>query len=225
MISGVIFDMDGLMTDTERLFIDLWCQIRREQGQPEYREVMIHCIGLDHEKTHAYLAETVGPDFNYTPVFQQISVRSRAYCETHGVPVKPGLYELLDYLDGHGIPYAVATSTKSENARFRLQNIGVLSRLRGLVTGDMVTAGKPQPEIFQKAAQLLELSPEKCLVLEDSPHGILAAHRAGCRPMMIPDLKQPDVETQGLLYAQGKSLLDVIPLLERENSNAPAPLA
>ena len=153
MISGVIFDMDGLMTDTERLFIDLWCQIRREQGQPEYREVMIHCIGLDHEKTHAYLAETVGPDFNYTPVFQQISVRSRAYCETHGVPVKPGLYELLDYLDGHGIPYAVATSTKSDNARFRLQNIGVLSRLQGLVTGDMVTAGKPQPEIFLKAAQ------------------------------------------------------------------------
>lgn len=225
MISGVIFDMDGLMTDTERLFIDLWCQIRREQGQPEYREVMEHCIGLDHEKTHAYLEEAVGPDFDYMPVFQQIAQRSRAYCMAHGVPVKPGLYDLLDYLDSHKIPYAVATSTKSDNARFRLKNIGVLSRLQGLVTGDMVTAGKPQPEIFLKAAQLLELPPEACLVLEDSPHGILAAHRAGCRPMMIPDLKAPDADTLALLYARGTSLLDVIPLLERENSNAPVSLA
>ena len=119
----------------------------------------------------------------------------------------------------------MATSTKSDNARFRLQNIGVLSRLQGLVTGDMVTAGKPQPEIFLKAAQLLELPPESCLDLEDSPHGILAAHRAGCRPMMIPDLKAPDADTLALLYARGTSLLDVIPLLERENSNAPVSLA
>lgn len=131
-----------------------------------------------------------------------------------GVPVKPGLYQLLDYLDEHRIPYAVATSTKGENARFRLDNIGVLSRLSGLITGDMVVSGKPDPEIFTLAAKALETPPAHCLVLEDSPHGILAAHRAGCQPMMIPDLKEPGEETLPLLFAQGKTLLDVIPVLE-----------
>lgn len=124
------------------------------------------------------------------------------------------MYQLLDYLDEHRIPYAVATSTKGENARFRLDNIGVLSRLSGLITGDMVVSGKPDPEIFTLAAKALETPPAHCLVLEDSPHGILAAHRAGCQPMMIPDLKEPEEETLSLLFAQGKTLLDVIPVLE-----------
>ena len=117
-------------------------------------------------------------------------------------------------MDSRGIPYAVATSTLQENARWRLQNIGVLDRLKGLVTGDMVMVGKPEPEIFLRAAELLGLPPEQCLVLEDSPHGILAAFRAGCLPVMIPDLKEPDAETEKLLYAHCGSLAEVIPLLD-----------
>jgi HAD superfamily hydrolase (TIGR01509 family) len=213
VIRGVIFDMDGLMTDTERLFLDLWCQVLREQGQPEYRDAVTHCIGLNHQATHAYIRETLGEDFDYMAILRQVGVRSRAYCEANGVPVKPGLYTLLDYLDEKQIPYAVATSTARENARWRLENIGVLSRLQGLITGDMVTQGKPAPEIFQKAAASLGLPTQDCLVLEDSPHGILAAHRAGCLPVMVPDLKQPDSETQALLYAQVERLDQVIELL------------
>jgi HAD superfamily hydrolase (TIGR01509 family) len=210
---GIIFDMDGLMTDTERLFIDLWCDVMKERGFPEHREVVTHCIGLDHGRTEQYVQETLGQDFDYPGIIQEVAVRSRQYCETQGVPVKPGLYELLDALDWKQIPYAVATSTKQENARWRLENIGVLQRLKGLVTGDMVRESKPQPEIFLKAAECLELRPEECVVLEDSPHGILAAHRAGCKPVMIPDLKQPDDETKKLLWAQAENLLDVIALL------------
>ena len=214
MISAVIFDMDGLMTDTERLFIDLWCQVLREQGMEEHRDVVTHCIGLDHEKTRQFVRRTLGEDFDYLSVLMEVGRRSKAYCEENGVPVKPGLYQLMDYLDEHRIPYAVATSTKGENARFRLDNIGVLSQLSGLITGDMVVSGKPDPEIFTLAAKALETPPAHCLVLEDSPHGILAAHRAGCQPMMIPDLKEPGEETLPLLFAQGKTLLDVIPVLE-----------
>ena len=217
MISGVIFDMDGLMTDTERLYIDLWCQILREQGMEERREVVTRCIGMDHSKMRAYIKDTLGEEFDYLSVLGEVGKRSERYCQEHGIPVKPGLYELLDALDAQKIPYAVATSSRGEGARSKLQKIGVLSRLRGLVTGDMVEKGKPDPEIFIRAAQTLQLPPGKCLVLEDSPHGILAAHQAGCLPMMIPDLWQPDSEVKSMLYALGSSLLDVIPVLRQQN--------
>ena len=107
--------------------------------------------------------------------------------------------------------------SRGQGARSKLERIGVLSRLRGLVTGDMVEKGKPDPEIFVRAAQALKLPPKNCLVLEDSPHGILAAYKAGCLPMMIPDLWQPDEDIKALLYAQGNSLLDVIPVLKGQN--------
>ena len=217
MISGVIFDMDGLMTDTERLYIDLWCQILREQGMEEHREVVTRCIGMDHSKMRSYIKDTLGEEFDYLSVLGEVGKRSERYCQEHGIPVKPGLYELLDDLDAQKIPYAVATSSRGEGARSKLQKIGVLSRLRGLVTGDMVEKGKPDPEIFIRAAQALQLPPGECLVLEDSPHGILAAHRAGCLPMMIPDLWQPDSEVKSMLYALGSSLLDVIPVLRQQN--------
>ena len=217
MISGVIFDMDGLMTDTERLYIDLWCQILREQGMEEHREIVTRCIGMDHGKMRAYIAETLGADFDYLSVLGEVGRRSEQYCRENGIPVKPGLYELLDYLDQAHIPYAVATSSRGQGARSKLERIGVLSRLRGLVTGDMVEKGKPDPEIFVRAAGTLTLPPENCLVLEDSPHGILAAHKAGCLPMMIPDLWEPDEDVKALLYARGNSLLDVIPVLEGQN--------
>lgn len=215
MIRGVIFDMDGLMTDTEKLFLDIWCEIMRERGEPEYREILTHCIGLDHAATRSYIGETLGTDFPYMEILQQVGVRSAKYCEEKGVPVKPGLYSLLDFLDERKIPYAVATSTMQARARWRLENIGVLNRLSGLVTGDMVEKGKPEPEIFEKAAAQLGLPTACCLVLEDSPHGLLAAHRAGCMPMMIPDLKQPDEATEKLLWGRAGSLTEVPKYIER----------
>ncbi len=214
MIRGAIFDMDGLMTDTENLFLRFWCQVMGELGYEEHREVVAHCIGMDHGATQRYVKEQLGADFDYLAIMQEVGRRSRAYTEVHGVPVKPGLYELLDYLDRVHIPYAVATSTVYDNAVRRLDSIGVLGRLSGLVTGNMVAHGKPDPEIFLRAAEALGLPPESCMVLEDSPHGILAAHRAGCLPVMIPDLKQPDAETRAMLFAMTDRLDRVIDLLE-----------
>lgn len=214
MIKGVIFDMDGLMTDTEQLFLRLWCEVMVERGYPEHRDIVIYCIGQNHAATREYVREKLGDDFDYMRILREVGRRSEIFCRDNGVPVKPGLYELLDYLDVKRIPYAVATSTLEANARWRLGSIGVLERLHGLVTGDMVTVGKPEPEIFLRAAEKLGLPPEQCLVLEDSPHGILAAHRAGCLPVMIPDLKEPDAETEKLLYARCASLTEVVAIIE-----------
>lgn len=214
MIKGVIFDMDGLMTDTEQLFLRLWCEVMVERGFPEHRDIVIYCIGQNHAATREYVREKLGDDFDYMRILREVGRRSEIFCRDNGVPVKPGLYELLDYLDVKRIPYAVATSTLEANARWRLGSIGVLERLHGLVTGDMVTVGKPEPEIFLRAAEKLGLPPEQCLVLEDSPHGILAAHRAGCLPVMIPDLKEPDAETEKLLYARCANLTEVVAIIE-----------
>lgn len=217
MIRGVIFDMDGLMTDTERLFLRFWREVMTERGEPEHQEVVTHCIGLNHSATQEYVRRTLGMNFDYQGVMREVARRSAAFCEECGVPVKPGLYILLDYLDAEHIPYAVATSTGYKNARWRLENIGVMERLGGLVTGDMVTAGKPDPEIFEKAAAALELSACQCMALEDSPHGVLAAHRAGCLPVMIPDLREPDPETFRLLFGTADRLDHVIEILNRAN--------
>lgn len=217
MIRGVIFDMDGIMVDTERLFIDKWCEIMREKNMEEHREVVIHCIGLDHKLTRQHVSDCLGADFDYMDIMGEINRRSVLHCAEHGIPVKPGLIELLDKLDEWEIPYAVATSTKQDNARKRLEGIGVLERLHGLVTGDMVEKGKPEPEIFLRAAEMLGIPAEDCIVLEDSPHGILAAKRAGCRPVMIPDLKEPDEETAKLYWKQLQHLGQVIDLIQKEN--------
>ena len=215
LIRGVIFDMDGVITDTERLFLSSWGQIMAERGLPRHEDVVAHCIGLNHAATKAYVTQRMGADFDYDRTMEEVNRRSRRYMDDHGVPVKPGLYGLLDYLDAHRLPYAVATSTAQVRARPRLEEIGVLPRLKALVTGDMVQHGKPDPDIFLLAASRLHLPPEDCVVLEDSPHGILAASRAGCHPVMIPDLKEPDPEPQQLLLGTVKTLADVIPLLDQ----------
>ena len=217
MIRGVIFDMDGLMTDTERLFLELWCQVLGERGLPERRDVVIHCVGLNHRAIEDYVHRELGAEFDYQEMMREVGARVEDYCAVNGVPVKPGLYDLLDELDRQGIPYAVATSSMHAHAAHRLECIGVMHRLQALITGDMVAVGKPDPEIFLKAAEALGLPPEDCLVLEDSPHGILAAHLAGCRPVMIPDLQQPDLETRSLLSGIACRLDQVIPLLREWN--------
>ena len=211
MIRGVIFDMDGVITDTERLFLRFWTQVMEEKGLPVRRDVVAHCVGLDHRAIETYVRAQLGE--TGIQVMQEAARRCQGYLACRPVPVKPGLDPLLEELERRRIPFAVATSALQSTARPRLEALGLLTRIRGLVTGDMVSTAKPEPEIFLRAAECLELEPESCLVLEDSPHGILAAHRAGCLPVMIPDLCMPDRETQALLFAQVSGLEQVTALL------------
>ena len=218
MIRGVIFDKDGVMIDTERLFQSLWCEIMRDMGQEEHREAVTYCIGLNHQAIKEYLDREFQDGFDYWSVLREVDKRTKAIFASEGIPVKTGLYPLLDGLDSAGIPWAVATSSHRETTLFQLERIGVLDRAGALVTGDMVARGKPDPDIFLQAAKALSLPPEECLVLEDSPHGILAASLAGCLPVMIPDLKEPDAETEKLLFARLPSLDQVMPLLRAQGA-------
>ena len=132
-----------------------------------------------------------------------------------GVTFKPGLHELLDFLEAAGLPKAVATSSCRESAMRKLTAGRLVDRFQAIVTGDDVQNGKPAPDIFLAVAEKLSVSPERCLVFEDSENGVLAAHNAGMPAIMIPDAKQPTKEVAALAYKNFPSLADAIPFLQK----------
>ena len=147
--------------------------------------------------------------------FREIRIaRMDAYTDVHGVDPKPGIVELLDYLEDHGIRKAITTSSPIQRVEKYLKPLGLLDRFDRICSGHQVPKGKPEPDIYLYGAACLELEPGECLALEDSYTGILSAHRAGCMAVMVPDLDQPDERTLELLFAKADGLLDVAALIE-----------
>ena len=215
-IAGILFDMDGLVLDTECLYSRFWQEAALSLGYPMTRKQSLGMRALDTVAGTAKLQSYFGPDISY-PAVRAARIRLMdAYIETHGVRPKPGIRELLAYLKSRGIPCAIATSSPIERVRSYLEPLGLLDGFDVLCTRYEVARGKPEPDIFLYAAEKLGLDAKCCMVLEDSPAGILAAHRAGCYPVMIPDQDQPDPETLSLLYGKADSLLDIIDLLEAQ---------
>lgn len=211
---SVAFDMDGLLFDTERLAIDSWLWAGRQVGIGIDRDIVLLTLGLDRGDTRRVFEEHYGTANDYDRIRALRIEYTKTSIERDGMPVKPGLGVLLDWLETHGVRFALATSTDRDRAGYYLDRAGLSARFVYRVCGDMVANGKPAPDIYLAAARLLGAQPGCCFALEDAPLGILAAHRAGCLPVMIPDLVEPDAATEALLYARRASLADVVPLLE-----------
>ena len=216
---GVIFDMDGLMLDTEKLLARFWMQAAQEAGfAMSFEQVLgIRSLAAVYAKPH--LQGIFGAGFDYERIRARRRELTAAYIAAHGIEKKPGLDALLAYLKATGRRIAVATATDRERTADFLGRIGVLSYFDTFICGDMVKCGKPDPEIYLTACGVLGLAPEDCMALEDSPNGIRSAHAAGCKAVMIPDLSQPDESLQLLLYACLPSLDGVITLLEGEEQD------
>ena len=214
MIRGVIFDMDGLMLDTEKLRARYWMQAAHEAGFPMEPADVLGIRSLAAPLARQRLQARFGSDFDYAAIRQRRRELTAAHIAAHGIEKKPGLDALLDYLHGSGRRIAVATATDRERTQRYLADVGVLGYFDTFVCGDMVTHGKPDPEIYLTACRALSLPPAECMALEDSPNGIRSAAAAGCRAGMIPDLTPPDAQLQPLLYASVPTLGDVIALLE-----------
>jgi HAD superfamily hydrolase (TIGR01509 family) len=220
MIKAVIFDMDGLMFDTERLGMHSWQQVFKHHGIDLPDELVLQTIGIDRKKTEQVYINGLGEAARHIDFGQATELRIKLtadHIREHGMPVKPGLRELLAYLKENGIKIAVATSTERQRALFYLESGGALEYLDHVVCGDIIKRGKPEPDIYLKALELLGERAEDCLVLEDSRYGILASHRAHIRVIMIPDLIAPDEETERISYASCKTLSEVIEIIEQEN--------
>ena len=214
MVKGVLFDMDGLMFDTERMSLEAWRFAGRQLGFAPRDEFLLALRGSMGDEARAKLQREFGPGFDYDRTRQVRLTYADSWIEQHGMPVKPGLLPLLEELKARGIPAALATSTTRPTAWGYLTRAGVKDYFAASVCGGEVERPKPNPDVFLKAAGLLGLDPGTCMVLEDSPNGIAAAHAAGCIPVMVPDLTQPDPALRALCARVVPSLDQVIPLLE-----------
>lgn len=190
-IAAVIFDMDGLIFDTERLAIEAWVAAGARSGYEIDHEVVVATVGLAKKETSEVFARTYGDAFPFDAIRAERLKIATQIIERDGPPLKKGIEGLLRFLEERAIPMAVATSTDRQHVRFMFDACGFTRYFSVTVCGDEVTRNKPDPEIFLKAAQALNTDPRSCLVLEDSPYGIMAAHSAGMRSIIVPDLVVP----------------------------------
>ena len=218
-IRGILFDMDGLVLDSEVLYTRFWREAAAALGYPMTVQQSLGMRSLGKNLGQPYLESLFGPDVDYTTMRNKRIELMNIYVEQHGIPTKPGIFELLDYMEENGIAAAITSSSPMDSIRRHLEAVGLLHRFRKLCSGHNVPNTKPAPDIYLLGAQELELQPEECLALEDSPTGILSAYRAGCLPVMIPDLDQPGEETQKLLFAKADSLSDIIDILKAQNGH------
>lgn len=212
-VKAILFDMDGLVLDTEKLYTRFWQEAAQVCGYPMTKEQALGMRSLNRGAGLAKMQSYFGLEVDYDGIRRKRIEMMDAFVEKEGVTVKPGIHELLSYLKEQGIKTSIATSSPIERTILYLTSVGLQNSFDALVSGYMVEKGKPEPDIYLYAARNLGVEPSSCMVLEDSPAGILAAHRAGCIPVMIPDQDEPDEETKQLLYAKVERLDKVIELL------------
>ena len=218
-IFGVLFDMDGLVLDSETLYTRFWREAAHSLGYPMTPEQSLGMRSLGKKLGQPYLESLFGPTVDYTLMRSRRIELMDAYIAEHGIAPKPGIYELMDFLNENHIPAAITSSSPMESIEKHLKNADLLHRFDALCSGHDIPNGKPAPDIYLLGAEKLGLDPRNCLALEDSPTGIRSAHAARCLPVMIPDLDQPGEGTKALLYAKADSLRDVIPLIEMHNGH------
>ena len=218
MIKAVIFDQDGLMFDTERISGIAWHQAEKEWGIHLEESFLKTIRGMNHQDARIRFEEVFGDSVDFMAFRGKKQEIFEALLEKDGIPVKPGLYELLEYLEAQKIPAALASASRMEYTERNLEKTGIRRYFCHLVTGDMVSHAKPNTEIFGKAAELLGEKPEDCLVLEDSLNGVEAGLRGGFVTVMVPDLTQPEEELKKRVYRVCSSLLEVKEMLEAERA-------
>ena len=200
MIESVIFDMDGVIFDSERIVCDLWIDFAKEKDLRGMDELIMKCIGINDNATKKLFLEAYGEDFPYDEYKKVISQKYHELYDGGRLPMKPGVKELLGFLKENGIKTALASSTKVKTVTNQLRDAGILEYFDVVIGGDMVTKSKPDPEIFLEAADKLGVDPTKSFIIEDSLNGIKAAYAAGAKPLMVPDLIKPDEDIQKICY-------------------------
>jgi HAD superfamily hydrolase (TIGR01509 family) len=208
-IEAVVFDMDGLMIDTEPIYKKALQQAAGEFGFLLSDDFVFTLIGLPNPACRSAIADHLGDGFPLDAYWKRWPELWRKEAEENGIPKKPGLDELLSCLGGKGTPTAVATSSSRPQTEFSLAASALTFPFDHVVTGDQIRNGKPAPDIYLEAARRLEVSPEHCLALEDSENGVRAAHAAGMVTIMVPDLKQPSDEVRAAAFDVVESLVQV----------------
>lgn len=209
MIRGVVFDLDGTLIDTEKLFVRFWQEAAHEMGYPMRREHALAIRGMARDRAEMLLKETVCPEFDYHGVRERRTALMEAYIAAHGVEVMPGAKKLLEALRGWGISAALATASNLPRAERYLKDAGLYDYFDAVTVAAMVPRGKPAPDIYIEAARRLGVRPEEAIGVEDAPSGIRAIHASGLFPVLVPDQDCPDAELSSLCGLIVPSLHDL----------------
>ena len=212
--AAVIFDMDGLMLDTERLTIPLWDEAGKKFGYRIPFDTVIKMVGVSAQRARDVLFEEYGGDFPYDKIRDEFRLLCKREFE-NGIHHKKGLDFLLDHLTAAKISFGVATSTRRETAMENLEKAGILERFAAITGGDEVTNGKPAPDIFLLAAKKLMTPPSACVGFEDSPAGLRALAAAEIRSVFIKDLIDPPQEVLDTVWRTYGDLSEAVELFER----------
>jgi HAD superfamily hydrolase (TIGR01509 family) len=212
-IYGVLFDMDGVVLDTEKLYARFWAEAAHALGYPMTYEQALGMRSLNSQAGQQKLESYFGPGVSRAVMRDKRVELMDAFVAENGIDPKPGIHELLDALKERGIKTAIATSSPMDRATAYLSRLGLLEKFDCICSGHDVKQGKPAPDIYLHAAASVGIPPENCLAVEDSPAGIESAFRAGCMPVLVPDLDGSTEEMRKILFAEADSLLDLLALL------------
>ncbi len=208
-MKAVIFDMDGLMFDTERVFVQAWDYAGEKMGLGKTGYMTLKTLGMNVNLSRQVWIEEFGDRYNEEDLRKYSKEFLNDYYSKNRVPVKQGLYVLLDYLKNNGYKLAVASSTKRSEVEHHLKDAGVFDYFEAVICGDMVEKSKPEPEIYLKACEAIGVEPAEALALEDSRNGLFSAHRAGMKVIMVPDLWEADEEVKDFLWKMCSDLEEV----------------
>ena len=209
-IKGIISDMDGVILDTEKLYVRFWREAASFYGFPMTLEHALGIRSLSGKLAEEKLQGWFGKEFDYNAVRQKRIELMDEFVNQNGVEPKPGAKALLSYIKDNGYALALATSTPVDRAGRYLKSVELYSFFDQIVSAREVERGKPAPDIYLCAAKRLGLDPKECIALEDSQNGIRSAFAAGCKTIMVPDLDQPTEEIMPLLFGVANGLEDVI---------------
>jgi HAD superfamily hydrolase (TIGR01509 family) len=214
-VEAILFDMDGLLIDTESVYIDALQAAARAMGSEMPLDFCHSMIGIPGPVCDGMIQDFYGPDFALETFSAHFDDHAHRVLEA-GVPVKAGAVELLDFLRDRGLPLGIATSSSRATVARYLGRAGLLDRFQVIATRDDVAQGKPQPDVYIEAARRLGVPPEHCIAFEDSNTGLTAAHAAGTMAIMVPDILQPTDEVRAKCLHIAPDLHAVLRVL-REN--------
>ena len=215
MLKAVLFDLDGTVTDTERIYQKYWVQSAHEAGFSEFSsEDALLLRSLDHHDAEALMHDRFGINFDFKKVHDKTVEYTINEISRDGITLKPGLDTILSYMKEHGIKSAIVTATDRENAVKKLKIAGIENSFDDLISAHEVKHGKPHPDSYLYALKELGISQNEAMAVEDAPNGILSAYRAGIPVVMIPDMTKPDFRFISYLYGTVPTLADLVPLLD-----------
>ena len=217
-VSAVLLDMDGTLLDTEKVYFNSLVAALNTSGYADDAVALCHAIvGLPGPACEAMLLDRYGENFPLAEINRAFLANRDRFMEA-GLPLKPGTLELLDGLAAADCPMAIVTSSSRRTAEAHLTLAGIRERFETILTCDDVTRGKPSPDLYLLAASRLGVSPEFCVAVEDSTHGVTAAHGAGSITIMVPDMAPPTDETRAKCAAVLPDLGAVLQMLREWSS-------